>query len=92
MAIAVGILAWLCFGLVAGGMAYVLAARRGPIGGLVPISLGVIGAFIGGFLGWLFTDHPLHPMTWVLSIAAAVLTAAAYVFAAGKRTDHPPKT
>ena len=92
MAIAVGILAWLCFGLVAGGMAFALASRRGPIGGLVPISLGVIGAFVGGFLGWLFTDHPLHPATWILSIAAAALTAAAYVFAAGMRAAGPPKS
>lgn len=46
-----GILTWLLFGLIAGALAkFIMPGRQG--GGIIlTILLGVIGAFVGGFLG-----------------------------------------
>ena len=51
-----GILAWIFFGLIAGGLAKLIMPGKDPGGCLVTIALGIAGAllmgFIGNALGW----------------------------------------
>ena len=46
-----GILSWIVFGLIAGIIAKVLMPGRDPGGMIMTCALGIVGAFIGGFLG-----------------------------------------
>ena len=45
------ILAWIVLGLVAGAMARALMPGRDPGGIIVTMLIGIVGAFLGGFLG-----------------------------------------
>ncbi len=45
-----GILSWILFGLLAGIVAKVIMPGRDPGGFIVTILLGVVGAFLGGFI------------------------------------------
>jgi len=42
---------WILLGLIAGTLAKFLVPGRDPSGCVVTIALGIIGAFIGGFIG-----------------------------------------
>lgn len=46
-----GILAWILFGLIAGGLAKLLMPGPDPGGIFVTLGLGVVGAVVGGFIG-----------------------------------------
>lgn len=46
-----GFLAWVVLGLVAGAIAKLLMPGRDPGGWIVTMLLGIVGAFVGGFLG-----------------------------------------
>ena len=51
-----GIIAWLIFGLIAGAIAQLLVPGNdpggsGPLGILMTIVIGIVGAFIGGWIG-----------------------------------------
>lgn len=46
-----GILVWILFGLIAGGIAKLLMPGPDPGGIFVTLALGVVGALIGGFIG-----------------------------------------
>ncbi|HXZ84114.1 MAG TPA: GlsB/YeaQ/YmgE family stress response membrane protein [Myxococcota bacterium] len=48
-----GLLSWLCLGLVAGILAKVLMPGRDGGGFVLTTLLGIAGAFVGGFLGSL---------------------------------------
>ena len=52
------ILFWIAFGLVAGIVAKLLLPGRDPGGCIVTMLLGVLGAFVGGFLYTTLTDRP----------------------------------
>ena len=45
---------WVLLGLVAGTLAKYLVPGRDPSGCIVTIALGVVGSFIGGFIGTYF--------------------------------------
>lgn len=46
-----GILAWILFGLIAGGLAKLVMPGKDPGGCLVTVLIGIVGALIGGFVG-----------------------------------------
>ena len=46
-----GILTWIIFGLIAGGLAKLLMPGRDPGGCIITILLGIAGAVVGGFIG-----------------------------------------
>lgn len=52
------ILFWIAFGLVAGIVAKLLLPGRDPGGCIVTMLLGVLGAFVGGFLYTTLTNKP----------------------------------
>jgi uncharacterized membrane protein YeaQ/YmgE (transglycosylase-associated protein family) len=46
-----GLLSWIVFGLIAGGLAKLIMPGKDPGGCLVTILIGIVGAVIGGFIG-----------------------------------------
>lgn len=46
-----GILAWIAFGLIAGGIAKFIMPGKDPGGCLGTVIIGILGAVIGGFVG-----------------------------------------
>ena len=49
-----GILAWIVLGLIAGAIAKALMPGKDPGGIIVTMLIGIVGAFIGGWLGTRF--------------------------------------
>ncbi len=82
-----GILAWLVVGLVAGWIGSLLVNRRGE-GLLLDIVLGIIGAFVGGFL---FTTFGHAGVTGVnlysilVAVVGSVVVLVLYHAIAGRR-------
>ena len=78
------VIAWLLIGLIAGWLAGKISRGRG-FGCLADILIGLIGAFLGG---WIFTKLGILGGGFIYSIAAAtigaiVLVAIARLFAGG---------
>jgi uncharacterized membrane protein YeaQ/YmgE (transglycosylase-associated protein family) len=46
-----GILSWIVFGLIAGGIAKLIMPGEDPGGFIITILLGIAGALVGGFIG-----------------------------------------
>jgi uncharacterized membrane protein YeaQ/YmgE (transglycosylase-associated protein family) len=72
------ILQLIIVGLIAGAIARLLVPGRDPLGCLGTILLGMVGSFIGGFLGWLLfgrdTDGgAIQPSGLFGSIVGAVI-------------------
>ena len=53
-----GILTWIIFGLLAGAVAKLLMPGRDPGGWIVTMLLGIVGAFVGGFIGRALWGSP----------------------------------
>lgn len=65
-------------GLIAGAIARLLVPGRDPLGCLGTILLGMVGSFVGGFLGWLLFDRnveegAIQPSGLFGSIVGAVI-------------------
>ena len=70
-------------GLVAGFIARALVPGPDPMGVLATMALGVVGSFIGGFLGWAifgkdFDEGALQPSGIIGSIVGAVVALLVY--------------
>lgn len=77
------VLALLITGLVAGALARLLVPGRDPMSLFATILLGVVGSFIGGFLGYaLFgrdaADGALQPAGFVGSVIGAIVALLVY--------------
>jgi uncharacterized membrane protein YeaQ/YmgE (transglycosylase-associated protein family) len=75
-----GIIAWLIMGLIAGFIASKLVNKQGE-GALMDIVLGIVGAFVGGFLAHLMgfegiTGFNLYSI--LISVIGAVVVLAIY--------------
>lgn len=46
-----GILSWIAFGLIAGGIAKLILPGKDPGGCLITIAIGIVGAMLGGIIG-----------------------------------------
>ena len=69
-----GIIAWICFGLVVGVIAKLLMPGRDPGGFIVTMALGVAGALVGGFIGRAMGFYgPNQGAGWLMSILGAVI-------------------
>ena len=69
-----GVLSWIVFGLIAGVIAKFLMPARDPGGCIITMLLGVVGAFVGGFIYKLVTGTELLYFGFDLrSFAVAVL-------------------
>lgn len=85
------IIAWVIFGLVAGVVAKFLMPGRDPMGWIITIVLGIVGAFVGGFIGnALFgggnaaTSGPFDIYGFALAVVGAIVVLAIYRLATGR--------
>lgn len=81
-------LSWLLFGLLVGAIARLLLPGRQPIGLLATIGVGILGSFLGGFLGWAihWGREPFSPAGWLLSILGSIIALAIYFWVTARRT------
>ena len=78
-----GILSWVIFGLIAGIIARLLMPGRDPGGCIITMLLGVMGAFVGGFLYRLFTGTEVlyfgfDLRSFAIAVVGAVVVLAVY--------------
>ncbi|ADP78514.1 GlsB/YeaQ/YmgE family stress response membrane protein [Pseudofrankia inefficax] len=84
------IIFWLLLGLVAGAIARFLVPGRDPMGWVGTIVLGIVGSFLGGFLGYLIfgkdlNEGALQPSGIVGSIIGAIIVLLVYRAATHRR-------
>lgn len=86
---ALGIIAWIIFGLIAGIIAKLIMPGRDPGGCIITILLGVAGAFVGGLLYRLLTGREVFfhfdVGSLVVAVLGAVVILAGYRLIAGRR-------
>ena len=77
-------------GLVAGAIARLLVPGKQDIGILMTIVLGIIGSFVGGFLGYLLHHDKsggfVQTSGWIGSIIGAVIVMVIYTRAGSRHT------
>ncbi len=86
-----GILSWLVVGLVAGAIAGRIVRGRG-LGCLADIVVGVLGAFIGGFVMSRFVHDTVYGFWGSLLVAvlgATILLAIVAALGGGRAHDRP---
>jgi uncharacterized membrane protein YeaQ/YmgE (transglycosylase-associated protein family) len=82
----------LVIGLVAGMLARAVVPGRQSMSFLQTILLGVVGSFVGGFLGWVLLgrgDGFIQPSSWIGSLIGAVIVLLVYLLI--KRRSHQPQ-
>ncbi|KDQ68901.1 GlsB/YeaQ/YmgE family stress response membrane protein [Streptomyces halstedii] len=88
-----GIISWIILGLLAGAIAKILLPGRDP-GGIVGTTLiGIVGAFLGGWLSSRFLDRPISndfydTATWIAAIAGSLILLIAYRLLLGNSRDR----
>lgn len=70
-----GILTWIIFGLIAGGLAKLIMPGDDPGGCIVTMLIGVAGAFLGGFLYELFSSQGFNASFDIGSFIVAIVGA-----------------
>ena len=83
------IIAWIVLGLIAGAIAKALMPGKDPGGIIVTMLIGIVGAFIGGYLGSLITGAGLNGFSlWsiVLAVIGAMLLLWVYRLTTRNRT------
>jgi uncharacterized membrane protein YeaQ/YmgE (transglycosylase-associated protein family) len=71
-----GILVWLIFGALAGWIASMIYGNKGSQGWIGNIVVGIVGAWIGGFLGNKLFNHDItgfNISSMVLAVAGALI-------------------
>jgi uncharacterized membrane protein YeaQ/YmgE (transglycosylase-associated protein family) len=83
-----GIIAWIVVGLIAGALAKLIMPGDDPGGFIVTILLGIVGAFVGGFVVNLFGGAGVSGFNlWSILVATlgAIILLAVYRLVAGGR-------
>ena len=76
-----GILSWILFGLLAGIVAKVIMPGRDPGGLIITILLGVVGAFLGGFIAaqlGLGSVQGFDIRSFIIAVGGAILVLVIY--------------
>ena len=83
-----GILAWIVVGLIAGALAKLIMPGDDPGGIIVTILIGIVGAFVGGFVVNLFGGAGVSGFNiWSILVATlgAIILLAVYRLVVGRR-------
>ncbi len=84
-----GIISWIVFGLIAGIIAKLLLPGRDPGGCIITMLLGIIGAFVGGFIFELLIGRPdvtrFDFGSLVVAVIGAIVVLLIYRLIAGRR-------
>ena len=83
------IIVMLIVGLIAGALARLLVPGKDPMGIGATILLGLVGSFIGGFLGWALFNHDakqgaLQPSGLIGSVIGAIIALLIYRAVSGR--------
>lgn len=84
-----GIISWIVFGLIAGALAKWIMPGKDPGGIIVTILLGVVGAFVGGYIGTLLGMGSVDGFdirSFFIAVVGAILLLTVYRLATGRRT------
>jgi len=77
-----GFFAFLILGLIAGAIAKAILPGRQGGGWIITLILGVVGAFLGGWLGGVLFNAPLQDFfslqTWLLAIVGSLIVLLIY--------------
>jgi uncharacterized membrane protein YeaQ/YmgE (transglycosylase-associated protein family) len=83
------IVTWIIFGAIIGVIARFLMPGRDPMGWIATIVLGIVGSFVGGYLGQLLfqgnASLPPPSAGWIGSIIGALIVLAIYRYTQGRR-------
>ncbi len=77
------IIGWIVFGFIVGVIARFILPGPQPMGIILTTVLGVVGSFVGGYLGTLVHGGPMdasQPAGWIGSIIGAILLLVAFHF------------
>lgn len=88
LALNVGWFGLIIIGLIAGAIAKAILPGKDPVGWIISLILGVIGALIGGWIGSLFgvQGHGFFSLwTWILAIIGCIVVLAIYGLITKKR-------
>ncbi|WP_335982607.1 MULTISPECIES: GlsB/YeaQ/YmgE family stress response membrane protein [Streptomycetaceae] len=88
-----GIIGWIILGLLAGAIAKLLLPGRDPGGVLGTTVIGIIGAFLGGWLSAKVLGHPVphhffDRSTWLAAIVGSLVLLIAYRLVFGDSRDR----
>lgn len=78
----INIILWIVFGALAGWIASIIMKRDAQMGAIANIVIGVVGAFIGGFLMNLFGAASVNGFN-IYSLFVAILGAVVLLFVLG---------
>ncbi|NJQ03282.1 GlsB/YeaQ/YmgE family stress response membrane protein [Streptomyces zingiberis] len=72
------IISWIVLGLIAGVVAKILLPGRDPGGFFGTTLIGIVGAFLGGWLSSEFLDRPINhdvydPALWIAAVAGSLV-------------------
>lgn len=71
-----GILSWILFGLIAGIIAKIIMPGKDPGGFIITIIIGVVGAFLGGFIASQFGLGSVEDFSFrsfIIAVLGAIL-------------------
>jgi uncharacterized membrane protein YeaQ/YmgE (transglycosylase-associated protein family) len=77
-------------GLIAGAIARLVIPGKQDLSIAMTIVIGVVGSFVGGFLGYLIFHHDksggfVQPSSWIGSIIGAIIVLVVYLRVTGSR-------
>lgn len=82
------VISWIIFGLIAGALAKWIMPGNDPKGCIVTVILGVVGAFVGGYIGTLLgmgTVDGFDIRSFFLAIVGAIVLLVIYRAVTGRK-------